>query len=226
MADGWLEPRTRIPFVGIIAMVIIVAVVAVFIKTQLSPLIFPEAEITVEDGNALTGRATSETFYGMREVELDRKELLRGSLQGRQGALTFTIDVPNQLLLLSNGERIEEIELQPAEGRLHATFSYNDVTAMLVADPADRSLSYSTESTMPMTLRLSEHITYLGQFIYKGDEYAVEFTPAAGQLLIAGKNIPLSNDGKFFSGTWMNGRVNKPVRIDTEKALLTIEDIY
>ena len=43
---GWLEQRTRIPFVGIIAIVVIVGIVAVFLRSGLSDLL-PESKFTV-----------------------------------------------------------------------------------------------------------------------------------------------------------------------------------
>lgn len=225
MADGWLEPRTRIPFVGILAITIIVAVVAVFIKTQMAPL-FPEAEVTVQDTNTLTGMATSsDTFYGLREIDLKRKEYLRGTLQSKE-ATVFTVDVANRLLTI-NGE---EIELQRSNDHYIARFEYQNLATMVDIDPAERTLIISKPGTSAVhtTLLLSDLVVYRGEFTYQGETHILEVTPGSGATIRSSQSysIPLTQSGEKLRGTWVDGKQKRPVIIDLADKQATIEDVY
>lgn len=225
MADSWMEPRTRIPFVGIVAMVLIVAVVAIFLKTQLEPL-FPKAEVTVEDETALTGRATSESFYGMREVDLHRQDVLAGSLSRKGGALTFSLDAEERMLTITDAGIEEEIILYPRDGLLKAYFEHNGIDSVIVIDPVARSLTFGSDAATPIEIGLDDAIIYTGSFTHKGTQHKVVFTPAASEVVIGSDSISLADDGRIFTGAWTTGKTSKPVTIDIAKELLTIEDVY
>jgi hypothetical protein len=224
MADGWLEPRTRIPFIGIMAITVIVAVVAIFIRAQLAPL-FPESTVEVESGDALTGRATSDTFYGLREIDLSRKELLQGTLQSRE-ATKFTVDAANRLLNVND----EEVVLQPMDDRLIATFEYQGANTRVEIDGAERTLTLTRPGTSALTtvVQLSDIVVYRGSFTYRNQQHVLELQPATKIATIRGQDtatIQMAGDDKLY-GTWTEGKQKRPIIIDLKAREATIEDIY
>ena len=141
--DRWLEPRTRIPLAGIVAIVLVVAVVAVFLKSQLAAF-FPETTISVTAGGAseanVAGQASS-SFDCLRQIALTRKERLHGILQQSSGAQRYTVDVPERLLTISRGDTQEEVVLTlETSGVLVAVFEYNGQPTRVDIDPLAREL--------------------------------------------------------------------------------------
>jgi hypothetical protein len=229
--DGWLESGTRIPFVGIIAIVVIVAVVALFVKVSFAPL-FPASDVTVEDGNALTGMVTgSESFYGIREIDLQRKELLRGTLTTPQESLIFTLDVPQKLLTIQHERNVEEIELHSLDERLTAAFEYYGQQAVVDIDPAKRELVFHLpqRNAQPITIMLSDTILYRGEFLFRSETHKLEFWPASTQATIKASRsarVQLEPKDNLYTGVWTDGKTNRPMTVDVQERVARIENIY
>jgi hypothetical protein len=233
--DSWLEPRTRIPFVGILAIVIIVIVVAVFVKTQLGPL-FPPSDVHVQSASEApiaTGRASS-SFIGLREIALREKELLQGVLNTGSGARTFIIDTQGRLLIIDDSKTQEEILLKPSEsdpGTLTAQFDYKNQQTRVDIDPIDAALRYSEpgKSVTPIMLGLGTLVTYEGTFRFRNEQYLFQFSPSSSEAVITGATpavVPLVKDGHADSGTWQDGPNNRPVSINIATMQAVIEEVY
>lgn len=229
MKDDWLEPRTRIPFAGIIAMVLIVAVVAVFLNTQLRPF-FPgdSVRVTSTAGSQenVAGRA-SVSFAGLREIDLVRKERLEGSL-GREGtSMRFTVDADAGLLTIAERGRVEEVVLNPGDDGMTATFEYDG--AQVRVDIDGRRLRLSSPGAVPIDVTLAPVASYEGTFMFNNEEYLFQFFPAGGYALIGAREtaqVSLASSGATYAGTWNDGRRTHPVVIDTVRLQATIEEIW
>jgi len=231
--DGWLEPRTRIPFVGIIAIVLIVSVVAIFIKTQLGPL-FPASDITIqtsEDGAPAVAGKASNSFAGIREVTLDRKERLQGIMSTTAGSRIYTIDVPAKLLTISDGASREEIILTSVDQELIATFEYADINTRIAIAPAERTMSYSEpgKSSYPTIIALGDITSYEGYFTFRNQNYLFQYFPAGDNAVITGSTqatVALTQSGTTYTGVWNDGKNERPVTVDMEELKATIEEVY
>jgi hypothetical protein len=229
MTDSWIEPRTRIPFTGIVAMVIIVAVVAIFIKTQLAPF-FPASDVTVTDEQQNIGGRASASFYGMREVPLSKKAYLQGVLNTPTRGLTFTIDVSGQYMTIAQGERREEIQLHDEDGLMVAVFEYEGVQTQVGVDPIARTLKMNEpgKSVAFTEVGLSELLVYQGTFTLRNEQYLFQFSPAGPQAIISSNtvaHVPLTQSGSTYSGVWRTDK-SHPISIDTEKKVATIEELF
>jgi hypothetical protein len=230
MARDWLDPDTRIPFLGIIAMVIIVAVVAIFMKSQLAPF-FPEATITVnEDTENLAGQASS-SFYGTYEIPLSQKNYLQGVLSTPRRSMSFSIDVQNQLLIITQGDRQEEIELHDEDGKLVATFDYDEISTRVSIEPQEHLLHLSEpgKSISSIDVNLADNLLYSGELFLRNQEHYFQFSPGETYLFITSSNtvrIPLTAKGSLFSGIWEIGGKTYPITVDAEAKTITIEDLF
>jgi hypothetical protein len=225
--DGWLEQRSRIPFAGIVAIVVIVAVVAVFLKAQMST-VFPPGDLTVQSsptGNVVAESA-SDSFYGEREVPLQRKEYLAGIMNTPSGATSFRVDYGARLLLVTR-EETQEIQLVPVSDRLTATFTLESTQARVDIDGAARTLIFSEPGkAVPATIALAELVTYQGSFLHKERSYPIAITPGAGEATIQGATFPISKTEDGYHGIWAAGKQHSPVTIAGDFSTITIEELY
>lgn len=237
-SDSWLEPRTRIPFVGIIAITLIVIVVAVFVKTQLGPL-FPASDITIKEaGNApaITGRATSSSsFIGLREIDLQRQEYLRGVFNTGKGSRQFTADIARKILVIEQNGVREEIILAPSTNDptvFTAIFDNNNLATRIDLDTGDLVLRYSEpgKSVGYTSITLSALVTYEGAFKFRNQQYTIQFIPGSDEAVIAAGSVqarvPLNKENGLYSGTWQDDRNNRPVTINPKRLQAVIEDVY
>ncbi|HIH25102.1 TPA: hypothetical protein HA251_08775 [Candidatus Woesearchaeota archaeon] len=237
-SDSWLEPRTRIPFVGIIAITLIVIVVAVFVKTQIGPL-FPASDITVQEaGNApaITGRATSSSsFIGLREIDLQRQEYLRGVLNTGEGSQQFTADIPRRMLVIEREGVREEIILAPSSNDptiFTAIFDNNNLATRVDLDTGDLVLRYSEpgKSVGYTSITLGTVVTYEGTFKFRNQQYTIQFVPGSEEAIIAAGSVqtvvPLLEENGLYSGTWQDDRNIRPITINPKRLQAVIEDVY
>jgi hypothetical protein len=231
MGDSWIEPRSKIPFVGIIAIVVIVAVVAIFIKTQLGPL-FPASDVKVETaGKANVAGHASASFYGMREVQLKQAEYLQGALVTGDRSIGITVDPASKLLIIAEGSRREEVQLHENGDKLSATFEYNGVQTTMDVSTADRYLTYVEpgRSVAQLQVPLSHGRRYQGLFTVRNRQYLLQFYPEANYATVIGNSadrIDLARTDATFAGNWDEAGKQHPVSIDAEKMIATIEEVY
>ena len=230
MGDSWIEPRTRIPFVGIIAMVIIVAIVAVFIKTQLGPM-FPKSDVKIEAESANAAGHASASFYGVREIQLQRTEYLQGVLSTSQRSMSIVVEPASKLLILTEGSRREEIKLHEDSDKIAATFEYDGVPTNIRVDPVSDYLLYTEpgKSAVQMQVPLSNNYRYQGFFTVRNRQYLFQFMPASGYATILGSstdNVNLNVKGTTYTGIWDEAGKEHPVTIDATKMIATVEEIY
>ncbi len=232
--ESWIEPKSRIPFIGIIAIVLIVAVVAVFVKIELGPL-FPKSDIQIQQDNSLTGNAiagkSSSSFLGLREIELTRKERLEGILNTPKHAVKFVIDVPEQIMTISEGTTTEEVVLSSDGQTLGATFDHNNQLTRVDISLSNKRLLYNEigKSAVPPNIDLSDMITYEGTFIFKNVKYQFQYEPSSDEVTISGTTtsvIKITSEGSTFSGIWQNENINHPIIINMQEHQATIEDVY
>jgi hypothetical protein len=213
--DRWLEPKTRIPFIGILAIVLVVAVVAVFTKSQLDRL-FPESNVQVQEQRVVSGSAS---FYGVREVKLERKELLSGVLSGKR-TLRFIVDVPDALLTIKENEIEEEIEMFRDGDALVATFEFMGHQTRVVITNGILTYSEPGVSVISDVVPLRETAEYRATVSLGGN--AMEVLVDRETLYIGADAIPLSFDGNYYRGQW--GK--HPVTLNPKTQILTVEDFY
>jgi hypothetical protein len=223
--DPWIERNSRVPVVGIIAIVLIVAVVSFFLK----PYVLPDSPVSVSSGN-VQGRASA-SFAGTREVPLQQKAYLSATLSTRAGARTFTVDVPAQLLIITENGNREEVELHAEEDKLAATFEYNGRQSHVDVHPAERSLSYSEPgySAVTIDLVLSEIVAWQGTFRFKNSQYLLQFYPAGSRAVISSdkiESVPLAQSGTLYAGIWTDGDTDRPITVDAEQHLAMVEEVY
>ncbi len=234
--DRWLEPRTRIPLAGIVAIVLVVAVVAVFLKSQLGAF-FPETTISVTEGTPadanIAGQASaSSSFDGLRQVPLERKERLHGILQQSSGARTYTVDVPERLLTISQGSSQEEVVLTVGTGGiLTGVFESAGKATRVDIDPLDRELVVQSPgvSANPITVPLTETLAYEGYFTYRNERLLLQYVPSGPSVRISGASIdtvPLTISDGILVGTWTRDTVEHPVTVDTSRSLATISAVW
>ncbi len=234
--DRWVEPRARIPLAGIVAIVLIVAVVAVFLKTQLGA-IFPTTTVQVTDTQGtdtanIAGRASS-TFEGLREIALARKERLEGVLQTGDGARVFTVDVPARTLAVTRDGRRETFPLElGANGALTAVFELDGVVTRIDVAALDRTLTYSRPgvSANPIAVPLVETLAYEGFFEYHGERLLLQYLPGQDAVRFAGAQtdlIPVATAGDgTLAGVWTRDDTSHPVRIDLTRLEATVADVW
>jgi hypothetical protein len=223
--DPWIERNSRVPVIGIIAIVLIVAIVSFFLK----PYVLPDSPVTVTSDN-LQGRASA-SFAGMREVPLQQKAYLGATLSTPGGARMFTVDVPARMLIITEDGNREEIELSPKEDALVATFEYNGRSTRVDIRPTERTMAYSEPgySAVTIDLVLSEVVTWQGIFNFRNSQYLFQFYPAGSRATISSDsivNINLAQSGSLFTGTWNDGNNARPVTVDVEKRVATVEEVY
>jgi hypothetical protein len=226
MTNGWIEPRTKIPFVGIIAMVAVVAVVAIFIRTQIAPL-FPPSDVSVQASSQNIAGHASASYLGLREVPLYAKTYLRGVLNTPKQGITFTLDTSRKLLVIAADNR-EEVELQTHGDLLAATFEYNGAQTVVQVDPVSGVLKISSPgvSVGATQVNLAEYTVYEGLFTMRSKQYAIDFSSAGSYATIGTDIIQLTQDGAMYRGSWSESGKTHPVTINAESQEATIEDIY
>lgn len=234
--DRWVEPRARIPLAGIVAIVLIVAVVAVFLKTQLGA-IFPTTTVQVTDAQGantanIAGRASG-TFEGLREITLARKERLEGVLHTSDGARVFTVDVPARTLTVARDGQQEIFPLEPgANGALAAAFELDGVVTRIDVAALDRTLTYSRPgvSANPIAVPLVETLAYEGFFEYHGERLLLQYLPGKDAVRFTGAQTDLvpvtAADDGTLAGTWVRDGTSHPVRVDTARLEATIADVW
>ncbi len=230
--ERWLEPKSKIPFVGIVAIVLIVAVVAIFIKTQLGPF-FPASTVEVTEGtaaNTITGKASS-SFIGLREIDLTQKELLSGVLNIRDRNIRFTIDVASQIMTIRDNGVTEEVMLDLKGDALSSTFEHNNQKTYVKIELSKRNLFYNEVDKMgvPVNIVLADITTYTGRFQYKNQNYLFTYQPLADEATISGittSTITLTQENNIYVGAWQDGTSIKPITVDILKHKATIEDVY
>jgi hypothetical protein len=230
MANGWLEPHTRIPLAGIIAMVVIVAVVAIFVKTQLSPL-FPESEITIqqESDSNIAGSASA-SFYGDREIPLARVGYLQGTVTDRSGTATYRVDTAARMLYLQRGTT-EEIVLRQEGDLLIASTEQDGVPTNYVVEPVRERLAISKPGTSSLVLQvaLRETVTYRGAFSLRGRECFIDALTAEDAALIhcdGTDRVELERADDALTGVWEERGKEHPMRVDLNERIATISDVY
>jgi hypothetical protein len=225
----WLESHTRIPFVGIIAMVIIVAIVAIFIKTQIGPL-FPASDVKVETENGNVAGHASASFYGVREIQLKRTEYLQGVLNRNEHSLLLVVDPASKLLVIIEGSRREEIILHEDGDMFTATFEYNGVQTN-VRVSVDNYLLYTEpgKSAIQMRVPLSDGVRYQGYFTVRNRQYLLQFMPTQHSAAVIGSitnQIDLSLKNGIYAGVWDEAGKKHPITIDLSKMIATVEEVY
>jgi len=230
--DRWVEPRARIPLAGIVAMVLIVAVVAVFLKTQLST-IFPATTIQFTDGASenVAGRASA-SFEGLREIALVRKERLTGLLHRIDGALVFTVDVPERLLTISRGATVEDVLLEPGEdGTLTAAFEHDGTATRVDVDTLARAMIFSKPgvTSNPITVPLTETLTYEGYFTYRSERLLYQYRPGERAVRMLGSTadtVPLTEADGDLRGVWSRDGTEHLTMIDLDTLRATIAGVW
>jgi hypothetical protein len=232
MAEGWLEERTRIPLAGIIAIVIIVGVVALFMRAELTRYVFPSSTVEVIDTAAEGANARgSASFAGERDIPLAYKERLEGVLTTTEGSLSVQVDAAaRSLTLVRDGER-EEVILSPSEDGtgLVADFEFDATQTRVRVDPAARSLTLARDG-LPVVVTLTDAVSYDGAFTHAGKDYGLRFAPGGPSALVTHGGgmvvVPLARAGQEYSGVWSESQGDHPVRIDAEKLVATIGELW
>ncbi len=226
--SGWLEQHTRIPFAGIIAMVLVVAVVAVFLKLQMDSL-FPESEVKVqseqEANNALTGMVTA-SFQGMRKVPLTEVNRLSGMLHQTDRQLKFTVD--QDILFIEDGGLKEEFVLESGLGYKSASFDYKG-KYVRVDIFSDRNFLFFIEPgrSGPVRVALANEKSFQGNFQYMERLWQFQYYPGGNYVLIdGGSNIRLVRKGDLYVGTWFERGRSHPIRVDPVEQVATIEEVW
>lgn len=216
---NWLEPRMRIPLVGIIAITVIVGIVALFLRAQLTENDVRIQPPALEETNV----RGSASFQGQRQFSLTYKERLAGMLHSDRGAIAFTVDVPARLLTVKQDGREEEVLLQPTEDGtgLHATFERSGRDVTTVVYPGKRTLRYA--DGFPVDVTLSDAVSYEGGFLYDGERHAFRYLPSEDKAVIEnGERWSVALDGTL-EGTW---RDTHTVSVDPEKQTATISGLW
>lgn len=235
MAGDWFEPRTRIPLAGMLAMVLIVAVVAVFLKTQLAA-VFPDSTVQVTstaenpDGFNTAGRASA-TFEGLREVRLQRIDEVQGVLAVNGPALRMTFNPDSSLLTLTRQGRVEEVVMESTASGYVAVFEYENSQVRVEIDGSLRSLHYVSDAVglAPVAVALAPVTTYEGEFMMNGDSVRFQLLPASNIARLTGVStwdVSLVATENGFSGSWNDGARTRPVTISTSTLIATIEEVW
>jgi len=222
--DGWLEQRTRIPFVGIIAIVLIVAFTAAFFKVPTN-----DFEISSTQ-DALRGKASS-SFQGERTVPLSYEERLQGLYSSSSGTTLYSVDVSSKVLYIkkTNTEEVLLEVIQDGKG-LTATFELQGIDTRVDIYPADEILYHTNLATGAVTeIKLTETIGYEGIFVYNEEDYTFMFNPSGNYAQISAKNsyrVPLTETGHLYTGTWREYGNAHPVTVDTLRLVAVIEEVW
>ena len=227
--SGWLEPQTRIPFAGIVAMVLIVAVVAIFLKVQMGEL-FPDSTVEVrsaQEERNVAGLAAS-SYFGERKLALTDVSKLQGLLHTTQRQLAFLVH--EDTLTIIQGSQREEVLLIQRSDRLTASFEYNTNAVRVDVFPKQETLVWSEEGSSPVRVSLSERITYESEFIADGTTYEFIFYPAGEYVTIQGPvlgyEISLLRKNGLYVGTWFENGNSHPVKVDPSVQTATIEEVW
>jgi hypothetical protein len=227
MTESWIEPRTKIPLVGIISMVLIVVVVAIFMKTQLSAL-FPSADVRVESERQNTVGSSSASFYGEREVILTKTVYWQGILQTPSQVLRIQINTNKLLMLLTENSVQEEIMLTQQEGNLVASVERDGVQTLLIFDPITGQLRMSQpgQEIGVTTVQLSQAPLYEGSFTLRNEDHDFVFSPSGSYALVAGSRVTLAQSEELYTGMWKYAGKMRPIRVNAENGIATISEIY
>jgi len=231
MAAGWLEQRTRVPFVGIVAIVLIVAVVAIFLRVGLEDIL-PDSEVTVrgvkgEDSNLLG----SATFSGSRQTYMTYVELLQGVLVTRDGSVALTISPIDKRLVLDHGTLHEEVLLDVTQDGLGfaATFEYNGEQVTFTVFPAEHEASWHQVGGLSVQTQLVDVTRYKGEFLFNGIQHVVTVDPGDPHVVIEGEEtstVPLSPAGKLLTGTWRSANALHPIEMNVDTMLFTVTNLW
>ncbi|MDD9953121.1 MAG: hypothetical protein OXR66_02190 [Candidatus Woesearchaeota archaeon] len=223
--DGWLEQRTRIPFVGIIAIVLIVGTFAV--------VVHEDDEFSVSgdrNGNAdalLRGKA-SDSFVGVAGIELNKKERMHGVLNTPAYSLQFVVDYYGKLLTLHSNGKTEEVVLTATDDGLAATFERNGQTVRVDVYGAERVLVYKGATT-PISVHLADTVQYEGFFLYRSGKYLFQFSPASDRVTITGDeryDVGVANQHGLYVGTWNENGNSHPILVDLAAMRAEAHDVW
>ena len=232
--DGWLGGRQKIPFAGIVAIVIIVAVVAIFIKTQLTPF-FPESKMTVEAGN-IAGKGSSDSFAGEVNVPLEEQYFKEGKLHLGQNTIAFKVNIAKSILHVETQGKTTDIILEQRDNKLFTQFEddidhVQTLVTMNNLDPVVLTYVQMGKSAVPITVALRDSINHRAEFSVRGEAFIFELDTATEIVTIKHKTteeIQLYRVGEKLEGTWIKGNSERHITVSKADGKLTakIESIY
>ncbi|MBR9700536.1 hypothetical protein GOV11_01585 [Candidatus Woesearchaeota archaeon] len=234
--DSFLDSRTKIPFFGIVAMVLIVAIVAVSLRTQVAGL-FPESTVTVRSSDAITGNVVgsgSASFYGQREIPLVHKTRLRASMHQYDEILIFIVDEDARTARVSSGNLETTVALSPRNdgSGLTATFEFAGKNRRIDVFAMTGRLLYSEPGTSALVpeLKLSDVVSYDGSFEYKNVQYGISFVPSGEYIMISGRSteskISLVRQGSSYAGTWFESKKGHPLKLNPGDRTVVLENMW
>ncbi len=229
---GWLEQRTRIPFVGIIAIVVIVGIVAVFLRSGLSDLL-PESKFTVTSASDGTNAAGSASFRGERAVPLTFESRLEGILVLEKRSVGLSVDAAGKRLYTTSDGLREEILLERTQDGLGltATFEYDGLPVVVTVYPSERTLDWRKVGGLGTTVQLVEDTQYSGRFLFNGKQYTVRVEPGRPGVVIRtndeSANVNLRWMNRMLVGTWRSpDGASRPVEVDLDSLTIRVSNLW
>jgi len=225
---SFIEKNNRTTIIAIFAIVIVVAVVAVYLKVQ-SVTLF-------NDGLSVGNRQGFASFSGTLAGTLEEQEVLRGvlSLQGVGDRQYVVRPLDRQMTIFADGA-VMMIELSPdttVPQVLYGAYPEAAGDVEIVVNGLTSSLTLfgilAHEPETPLSLPLVPMIISSGVLRTTEGNIAVEYGKGTLEVVLRAPlstdTVPLTPSGGTLVGTWTYEGADHPVTIG--KNTITIEEFY
>jgi len=229
MAPDFIERSNRTTVYGIIAIVLIVVVVAIFLRVR------PLSIFSQDEGISLTGFATAESFYGTRIVNLEPHEMLsaRISVAGLGSREYKAYPDDGFITVMMDGRSYESELALYDDGVYHASYPDNGVDAVVSVVPEAATiwvkglLSYDNELRISSPAIITK--VYDGKLYVRGVEIGVQHVLGSSELLFhvdgqtAAVGMSQMEDGLVGIWSWEGQHT---VHLDPVSWTVIVDELY